>query len=74
LTAIYKIRPGNGNILRKLDFNEAFQQVSPEFMHSLFPGAALKVMDIVLDIVSEIPVFQISWDRLEQFQTDHTTA
>jgi hypothetical protein len=67
LTAIVKIIPGQHGIMRKLDFAEAFQHLAEGFMHSLLPHSTSKVMDIFLEIIEEIPVVIVSWDRLSDF-------
>lgn len=72
LSSIYKVIPGHNSIHEELDFNKAFQHISSGFMHSLSPNATVKVVDILLDMVSEIPVYLVSWDMLEDIEADKT--
>lgn len=67
LASIIKLIPGEQNILAELDFSEAFQQISPGFMHALLPDSTTRVMDITLDIISDVPTYLVSWDMLDTF-------
>lgn len=67
LSEINKIIPGNHKILRTLGFHDAFKEISPGFLHALLPGSTPVVMDIVLDLISDIPVNIVSWDMLDEF-------
>ncbi len=65
LTEIIKLVPGDSNILRPMEFDEAFKELSAEFIHSLLPTSTASAMDIFLDVITEIPVSKVSWDRVK---------
>jgi hypothetical protein len=67
ITSIIKLLPGNKKILKELDLAEAFQHLSPGFLHSLLPDSSSRAMDIVLDLIAEVPASLVSWDMLEEF-------
>ena len=67
LTSIYLLVPGNKGIFTDLDFGEAFSLIASGFMHSLLPDSITHSMDMVLDLLSSVPVKKISWDMLDQF-------
>lgn len=66
LTNINLLVPGNKKIFADLDFRESFPLVAPGFLHSLLPGSITHAMDMVLDLLSSVPVQKISWDMLDQ--------
>lgn len=66
LVNINLIVPGNKNILKELDFTEAFSEVAPGFLHALLPDSITQTMDTVLDLLSSVPARKVSWDMLDQ--------
>lgn len=72
LTEIVKVIPGHGEVLKTLEEHEAFQEISSGFLHALLPKSTPKIIDILLDIVSEIPIHIVSWDMFEEFEKRQT--
>jgi hypothetical protein len=68
LAIIIKLIPGNHGIISQLDFTAAFQHLSGGFLHALLPTSTIKVMDIFLNIIEEIPIYLVSWDMLDEFE------
>ncbi len=68
LTEIIKVIPGNENVMKSLEEHEAFREISSGFLHTLLPNSTPKVIDILLDIISEVPVHLVSWDMFEEFE------
>ncbi len=73
LKQIYLIVPGDKKILTDLDFDESFSLVAPGFLHSLLPNSITQTMDIVLDLLSSVPVKRVSWDKLNQLDGNNLT-
>lgn len=65
IISINLIVPHRKNVHRELDLDEAFRRIAPGIMHALLPRSVVQAMDNVIDLLSSVPVKEVSWDMLD---------